>query len=325
LGSIKLVPVAEESLGVRAMCFYVETPDLRLLLDAGLSLAPRRFGLPPHPLEFRAARELRARIAEFAGRSSVVFVSHYHYDHWTPAFRSWYEWSSEEAHREVYEGKLVLAKDPKNNINPSQLRRGHAFLRSVEGVAREVRVADSAVLTIGNTRVEVSEPVPHGPEGTRLGYVLMVRISYEDEVLVFAPDVQGPMCEASLLRILNYSPQVLVIGGPPLYLSGSKVPEESVSAGVSALKLLALSVPELIICHHTLRSADWRERLEPVFSAAESAGHRVMSAAEYAGLEERLLEARRPELHRERPPSEEFLEWLRLPREERASTEPPLD
>jgi len=50
---MEVVPVGEESLGVRSMCLYVETRDVRVLFDAGVSLAPRRFGLPPHPGSWR--------------------------------------------------------------------------------------------------------------------------------------------------------------------------------------------------------------------------------------------------------------------------------
>jgi len=48
--NIRVVPLAEESFGVRSMCTYVETPDVRVLLDAGVSLGPNRFGFPPYPL-----------------------------------------------------------------------------------------------------------------------------------------------------------------------------------------------------------------------------------------------------------------------------------
>ena len=57
LKKIKAMPIAAESLGVRSMCTYIETPDLRVLLDAGVSLCPYRFRLPPHPKEFEAIKE----------------------------------------------------------------------------------------------------------------------------------------------------------------------------------------------------------------------------------------------------------------------------
>ena len=44
---ISVIPVAAESLGVRSMCTFVETCDIKILLDAGVSLCPTRFGSTP--------------------------------------------------------------------------------------------------------------------------------------------------------------------------------------------------------------------------------------------------------------------------------------
>lgn len=324
MGLIRIIPVAEESFGVRSMCFYIETSDIKLLVDAGLSLAPKRFGYPPHPMEFRAVKLLREKVIQYAKSSSIIFVSHYHYDHITPSFNSWYEWIKEDTYKGIYRGKVLLIKDPKNKINPSQLRRGHAFLRSVKNLAKEIKIADSSKFIFGNTIVEVSKPVPHGSEGTKLGYVLMLKVQYEDESVVYTSDVEGPMTEKALSLILNYSPTTLILGGPPLYLAGVKVPETEVNKGIASLKLLALSVPKIILCHHTLRDNDWKEHIRSVIEAAEAMGHNILTAAEYLGLREKLLEANRKILYEEKPPSEEFLKWIKLPREKKINLEPPL-
>jgi len=85
LDKIKVMPLAAESLGVRSMCTLVETPDVNVLLDAGISLCPYRFNLPPHPIEFKTIENLRGRIAEAADRAEVVTISHYHFDHNKPS------------------------------------------------------------------------------------------------------------------------------------------------------------------------------------------------------------------------------------------------
>ena len=86
LEKIKVTPLAAESFGVRSMCTLVQTPDVTLLLDAGVSLCPNRFGLPPHPTEFKAIIKLRKRLAEAADKAEVVTISHYHFDHHTPSY-----------------------------------------------------------------------------------------------------------------------------------------------------------------------------------------------------------------------------------------------
>ena len=96
LDKIKVTPLAAESFGVRSMCTFVETPDVKVLLDAGISLCPNRFGLPPHPIEFKTIDRLRRRIAEAADKAEVVTISHYHFDHHTPSFEDWLvNWTEE--------------------------------------------------------------------------------------------------------------------------------------------------------------------------------------------------------------------------------------
>jgi len=38
LKNIKVIPLADESFGVRSMCTYIETPDVKILTDPGVSL-----------------------------------------------------------------------------------------------------------------------------------------------------------------------------------------------------------------------------------------------------------------------------------------------
>ena len=70
LTKIKVTPLASESFGVRSMCTLVETPDVSVLLDAGVSLCPYRFNLVPHPIEFQTIARLRQVIAEAAEKAT---------------------------------------------------------------------------------------------------------------------------------------------------------------------------------------------------------------------------------------------------------------
>ncbi|RLI05497.1 hypothetical protein DRO22_02660 [Candidatus Bathyarchaeota archaeon] len=95
LKKIRVHPLAFESFGVRSMCTYVETPDIKVLLDAGVALGPNRFGFPPHPREYAALKERREIIVKTAEKADVVTISHYHFDHHTPSFTDWANlWSS---------------------------------------------------------------------------------------------------------------------------------------------------------------------------------------------------------------------------------------
>jgi len=324
MDGIRVLPLAFESLGVRSMCTFVETPDLGILMDAGAALGPRQ-SLLPHPLEYEALLRSRERIREFSRRARVVTVSHYHHDHYTPNFTDFvWLWSSEAESRAIYEGKEVYAKDFRNSINFSQRRRGWLFHRFAEGVAGRVEVADGRSFEFGSTRLSFSRPVPHGEEGGRLGWVLMATVEYGGQKVMFASDVQGPSSDSAMGAILSEAPDLLIIGGPPTYLSGYGVGEAAIERGLRNLAEICGRVRRVVVDHHLLRDEGWEARLRPALEAAAANGNIVMTANELIGEDRNLLECRRRELYRALKPSEEFFEWTRLDPEERRLTPPPL-
>jgi hypothetical protein len=324
LRKIRIIPLAGESFGVRSMCSYVETPDVKILLDAGVSLAPNRFGFPPHPKEYEALAECRRKIADASDKAEVVTISHYHFDHHTPSYTDWcYHWSSEEVARRIYEGKTVLAKSYRSKINFSQRRRGWMFSKTGGSYAKELSYADGKVFEFGETKLRFSEPVFHGEENSQLGWLLMVTVEHGDERLLYTSDVQGPMYNAPLRVILAQNPQVVIIGGPPTYLGGL-VNQKSIQQGIQNLEKLAEKVPLTILDHHLLRDEKWRQLSQPIFDSASKAGHTVVTAAEFLRKQNNMLESRRKKLFEVEPPSSEFNKWTKLPRLKRKLVKPPI-
>ena len=327
LKHISLVPLAAESLGVRSMCTYVETPDVKILLDAGVSLGPSRFGLPPHPEEFKAIDLCRRKITEAAEKAEIVTLSHYHFDHHTPSYEDWlYNWTeATETARQIYDGKTVLIKNPREKINFSQRRRGWMFQKTGGTCAEKLEVADGKSFTFGtSTKIRFSEPVFHGSENSVLGWVLMTTIQYQDEKFLFAPDVQGPMHSYTLELILEEKPQIIMIGGPPLYLAEFRVKEEEIQKGLKNLEKIVETVPLTILEHHVLRDKDWREKTKDVFEKARECRHKIFTAAEFLGEKNVFLEAVRKQLFIEKPPSAEFQKWMRKDRTTKKHVKPPI-
>jgi predicted metallo-beta-lactamase superfamily hydrolase len=321
--AIRLTPIAGESLGVRSMAAFVETPDVRVLLDAGAGLG-WRYNLMPHPLEYRALGAARKRLREFAEKADIITVSHYHYDHYTATWReveAQWTWSCLEEARKIYTNKLVCAKDYRENINPSQRRRGWIFsLKAPE--FSEVRYVDGVTMKFGDTEITFSRPFPHGEEG-QLGFVLCILIERDGERLLYCPDVQGPMEDATMTYIGSVRPRVLVVGGPPTYLADSKVPRTMVERGIRNLRRLAATIPLLLVEHHMLRDEQGWRLLSQIREQAKAVGNTVQTYAEYLGEEVRPLESQRQRLYSENPPSEEFQRWLQMPPRERARQLPP--
>ncbi|MCS7114904.1 MAG: hypothetical protein RMJ15_02300 [Nitrososphaerota archaeon] len=326
LQHIRVVPLAAESLGVRSMCTYVETPDVRILLDAGVSLCPNRFGLPPHPLEFGAIIKCREKIAEAAEKADVVTLSHYHFDHHTPSYEDWLcNWTdADETARQIYEGKTVLVKNFKEKINFSQRRRAWVFQKTGGKYAERLEFVDGRSFVFGNTKIRFSEPVFHGPEDSVLGWVLMLTVEFEGEKFLFAPDVQGPISTQTLKLIVDEKPEMIIIGGPPLYLAGFRVDDGQALLALKNLEKVVETVPCIVLEHHILRDEGWREKAANVFAKAKEVGHEVLTAAEYLGEKNSFLEARRKKLFAENPPSKDFERWMRKSVQERRVTKPPI-
>jgi predicted metallo-beta-lactamase superfamily hydrolase len=322
---IKVTPLAAESFGVRSMCTLVETPDVTILLDAGISLSPYRFNLPPHPVEFQTISRLRQKIAEAADKASIITISHYHYDHHTPSFEDWVvNWTKDgETAKQIYQNKTVLVKDGKEDINASQRERAWLFSKTGGKHARYLVSADGKTFTYGKTSLRFSPAVAHGSDNTELGWVIMAVIQIEDECFMFAPDVQGPLSNHAKELILAAKPTVLMLGGPPLYLGGVRVEVSKLESGLCNLERIVEAIPITILEHHVLRDEQWRVKLDKVFLKAQAVNHNILTAAEYVGLENYFLESQRKKLYTDQPPTSEFRVWMKTLNNKQI-TKPPL-
>lgn len=297
------------------MATFVETPDVRILIDPSAALG-KRFGLFPHPEEYKAVRDLTEEIIRIADKCDILTISHYHWDHFKPFFENYtFIWSNEEIATSIYDGKTVLAKDFRSRINFSQRVRGYVFNKMASKVAGRIEVADGRVFTIGDTKIAFSPPFWHGPPNTALGYVLCCSVEYDGEVFIHAPDVQGPVFGETLDYILSRRPQLVYVGGPPLYLKGFRFREEDLEKALKNMSALRRA-SGLVVDHHLLRDGRWREWCSQEFDP--------VCAADYEGKEARLLEARRRELYKEEPPDEDFVRWTKMPAEKRRITVPPI-
>lgn len=309
-GEMKVGPLAFESLGVRGMATYLETEDIKMIADPGSALGPR-FNLEPHEREYAALYESRESILSASKNVDLLSISHYHFDHFVPNFENWkFIWSSPGMAEELYSGKLILAKDISENINASQRKRGYMFRKKNLDIAEEIRVADGQEFEFGSTQIRFSKPVYHGPEGTKLGFSLILTVETPRFTFLHAPDVQGPMYKESLRYIFGQEPNLLVIGGPPTYIS-FKLEDEDLSNARENMVELAKKVPRLVVDHHLLRTTEYMEFLKPIREAADESGNELFTASELIGQEPNLLEARRKELHEEEPVEEEWYERLR--------------
>ncbi len=276
---MKVVPVAYDSMGVRSMATYVETPDIKVFIDPSAALGPKRYGLPPTEEEYRALELHRENIRELASRSDVIVVTHYHYDHHPHPGDSLYS---------VFQDKIVLAKDYRT-MHASGKERGKAFEEEVEGLAKELIWADGQKFEFGKTEIEISPQVWHGSVGSRVGHVVMVRINE----FVHGSDAQSLADPKAREWVREKRPRFLIVDGYPTIFVGWRMSKKGFEEAKEGLKQVLMEIkPETIIFdHHGVRDPKFREKMDDFW------GLPVKTAAEYLGLENLFLEAWRKEIH----------------------------
>lgn len=280
---MKIIPIASDSMGTRSMATFVETEDCKILIDPGVALGPRRYGLPPHPLEIEKLEEDWRNIVKYADKAQVMIVTHYHYDHHNPEYP------------EIYTDKVVYLKHPTEKINYSQKKRAKHFLSKLNNLPEVIEYCDGREFIFNSTKIKFSSPVCHGTNA-RLGYVVEVSISYREEKFLFTSDVEGPSLKEQVDFILKENPDILYLDGPMTYMLGYRYSAKSLEESVKNLiKILReTKIKKLIIDHHFLRDLNWRERIKEALDIANS---KIVTAAEYTGRENLMLEARRKELY----------------------------
>ncbi|RLI24147.1 MAG: hypothetical protein DRO52_05945 [Candidatus Hecatellales archaeon] len=292
---MKIVPIASDSMGTRSMATYVETRDVKIFIDPGVALGPSRYGLPPHPLELQRLDEHWAEIVEYARRSEVLIVTHYHYDHHSP-------WED----LDIYQGKTVFVKHPTEKINRSQRERAAFFLEQIKGKPEKLEYCDGKEVSFGNTLLRFSSPVFHGTN-PRLGYVVEVLVDDGGERFLFTSDVEGPSVREQAQFVLENQPNILYVDGPMSYMLGYRYSQQSLQESIKNLTQIVKACPlkTLILDHHLLRDLEWKARMQRVLEEAKRRGVKALTAADYAGKPLEMLEARRKELYQKQPPKGE--------------------
>ena len=284
---MKVLPIAFDSLGVRSMATYVETSDVRIFIDPGVSVAPDRYSLPPHRIELDRHREMWEAITRWVDMSDVVVVTHYHFDHHNPD------------RPEIYKNKDVFLKHPREFLNQSQKERAATFLSRIEPYAKSITIADGKAFNFGNVRMAFSEPVLHGLT-SQLGYVIQVMVE-EDKRFLFTSDVQGPLNCGALDFMFEVSPHIMLVDGPATYLLGSHYKKADIELSLENLRKIIdrTKLTNLILDHHLLRDLKWLDYVNELGKVKH--GMTVSSAAGFLGKKEDQLEAKRKDMYNGQP------------------------
>jgi uncharacterized protein len=281
-----------ESLGVRGLGCYVTAGESRILIDPGFALGYMRHKRLPHPMQVALAEQTRRRVIDLWNRATDIVLSHFHGDHVPLVDANPYQLKAGDLvglnrHVRIWRKSLI-------HLSHREAAR-EASLQAVLGI----KFLDGENVTHGPLRF--SAAVPHGDPDTTDESVMMTLFE-EEQRFVHAPDIQL-LHDQTVSRILDWQPDIVLAGGPPLYLS--KLTNEQIDRAFQNALRLARRVDVLILDHHLLRSMEgmtWIDRL------SIDAGKRVLCAADFMGIERRFMEAKREELYQRFPVAEDWHE-----------------
>ncbi len=267
--------VAFDSLGVKSSCVRVKTGDCTIVVDPGIASETGSFPLTGAE-KARLRRFYEEAIREACSSSDIIILTHYHYDHHIPD-------------RSLYEGKILLVKDPKNNINRSQMGRARNLL---DGLDADIKIADGETFRFGSTVISFSRPVWHGTEGTNLGYIVMVKIEDGDKSLLHTSDVDGPVLKETTDAIIGANPDILILDGPPTYLLGYIMAYYNLARSIiNIVRIMEETNTELFILdHHVVRDYRYLDLLSEVYKKADALGKRLSTVAELLNRRPMVLE-----------------------------------
>ena len=289
---MKIYPLAFDSMGVRSQATLVIVNGYKILIDPGVALAPKRYGLPPTEPELKALDIVRKKIMEIGEKADIVIVTHYHYDH--------HPYPDDlEMYERIFKDKIVYMKSYEDEVTDSAKKRGKKFYENIKELAKEIIIADGKKVKLDkNIVLEFSPAVWHGPVGSKVGRVIMVYIKKGRSSFLHGSDVQNLADPDALKWVLEKNPSFIIVDGYPTILMGWRVSKKSFDESMNNLKQLIekTKAKTIILDHHIVRDKNFKEKMKELYELAEKHGKKLLTAAEYMGMDNLLLQAWRKDI-----------------------------
>lgn len=277
-----------ESLGVRGLCCFVKTENQKILIDPGIALGYIRYRLLPHPFQIAVDERIQKRIIKRWSEATDIVISHFHGDHVPLAEANPYQLNINKVTK--LNPNVKIWTKSKSHLSVIEIKRAESLSCILKEDLISAEGKKQGLITF-------SEPVFHGEANDSFETVIMTKIE-EDCVFVHASDIQL-LDDEAIYQILNWEPDIVLVSGPPLYLS-NRLSRNQVRRAWHNAKLLSQDVDVLILDHHMMRNYEGVEWLKRLSSETTK---KVICGADYMKRPRMLLEARRKSLYRDMPVS----------------------
>jgi len=164
--------------------------------------------------------------------------------------------------------------------------------KHVEEPLNNLHYADGKTIKIGSTTIRFTEPLFHGIEYSKTGWVVAMIVEKGPDKFLYTSDIQGPTIEDYAEWIIHENPDFLIMDGPATYLLGYMLNNFNLNRSVkNALRIIEeCEFETMLYDHHITRESDFREKTEKIWKTAEVSEGEVLTYKEYLEDEKPLAE-----------------------------------
>ncbi len=278
-GSIKLLPVAFDSFGVKAMCTQITTPDVTIVIDPGVSVQSEHFPLP-EDIRQQLLAHYEQEVNRATASANILIITHYHIDH--------FFFQREPA---IYAQKIIFTK-ALDGLPKKQQETAKKFFSMIDGLPREIIWADGRRFKFKKTEIGFSPAIWHGRAEAEPGRVIMTEVKRGRGKIIISSDIAGPTDEKTTELILSAAPQIAIVDGYPTFLNPTPHNEpDFIKSLINLCQILSLpSLDTLIVDHHLARDYRYAALIKPVYQFAARIRKKFGTAAEVNGSRSAVLQ-----------------------------------
>jgi len=152
----------------------------------------------------------------------------------------------------------------------------------------DIKFADSRSFKYKDLEIKFTEPIYHGIEYSKTGWVLGVVFKYLDRKIIYSSDIQGPTIEDYAYWIIREDPDILFLDGPPTYLIPYMFNLINFRRTIENIKRIikeSNSLKLVIYDHHLTRDIKFKEKIGELYKFSKEYNIELLDVAEYLGLE----------------------------------------
>ena len=157
-----------------------------------------------------------------------------------------------------------------------------------ESLSTLISYIDGKSFKVDDLTIKFTEPLYHGIEYSRTGWVIGVVVDCLGRKAMFSSDIQGPTIEDYAELIIKESPEILFLDGPPTYLIPYMFNLINFKRSIDNIKRIIRETESLkliVYDHHVTRDIKHRERLKEVYEYAKDYNIELVDVATYLGME----------------------------------------